>query len=564
MFSGITFRRGAPAAAAGGGFVITNASPSFFNCIFESNTASGGAGGAMFGSNATFTGCIIRGNTARGSGGGVMIMSGSRPVFTSTDIINNVSGTTQPDGVGGGVDSRNSSPTFRGSHVNANTSKFAGGGIYHAGNFGSPFGVSTLVMEDSDVSANITAPFNSAAGPTEGGGIHIEDNAVAALTRVHVVGNRANSGGGLTAYRARYDVVDSTIDGNQAQNRSDGGVNGPGLGGGIYASSAAGGNGPASIVNLTGTLVRNSVGITGGGIVVTGDTNVRATLTLASSTVDKNQAQGQGGGILISNASLTATNSLIIRNTVSGGSGPSGGGLDITTNSTANITGTTFAHNTAGQFGGGIFMFSGPNTLTMSGSNVYENTAASRGGGLFIGDGAGIQSGTIANSTIADNHGGAGQINEEGCVPGMSYQNNTIMGTAFSGCAPGGRATGTDSVGPPRFNHFLATPRAGTTTTLAWSVARATSVSVAGVGGWTSPTNAPTGSVDIAPTSAATYSMTATASVRMAGTMARPRLASHSSAPPPPPPPPAKSSTATSTATARPTSRCSDRRTASG
>jgi len=35
VFSGITFRRGAPAAAAGGGFVITNASPSFFNCIVQ-------------------------------------------------------------------------------------------------------------------------------------------------------------------------------------------------------------------------------------------------------------------------------------------------------------------------------------------------------------------------------------------------------------------------------------------------------------------------------------------------------------------------------------------------
>jgi putative transposon-encoded protein len=543
VFSGITFRRGGPPTAAGGGFVITSSSPSFFNCIFESNTASGGAGGAMFGSNATFTGCIIRGNTARGSGGGVMIMSGSRPVFTNTSIINNISGTTQPDGVGGGVDSRNSSPSFRGSHINANTGKFAGGGIYHAGNFGSGFGVSTLVMEDSEVSANVASPLNSAAGPAEGGGIHIEDNAVATLTRVHVVGNRANSGGGLTAYRARYDVVDSRIDGNLAQNRTDGGVNGPGLGGGIYASSTApNGLGPASVVNLTGTLVRNSVSITGGGIVVTGDTNVRGTLTLTSSTVDRNQAQGQGGGILVSNANLTTTNSLIIRNAVGvadpNAGGQVGGGIDITTNSTASITTTTIAHNTAGTFGGGIFMFGGSNTLNMSDSNVYENTASgstgARGGGLFVG---GSQSGTIQSSIIGDNHGAGGQIQEESCTS-LSYQGNTIAGTAFSGCAVGGRATGTIS-GAPRFAHFLATPRAGTSTTLAWSVGRATSVTIAGVGTWTSPNNSPTGHIDVSPSSSTTFALNAPTTTG-ANHTANAVFTVQGPPPPPPPPPSAK------------------------
>jgi len=538
VFSGITFRRGAPPSAAGGGFVITNASPSFFNCIFESNTASGGAGGALLtNANATFTGCIIRNNTARGSGGGVEILSGSRPVFTSTDIINNISGTTVAAGVGGGVDSRDSSPTFRGSHINGNTSRFAGGGIYHGGQFGPGSVVSTLVLEDSDVSANVSIPFSAASNPAEGGGIHIEDNAVAKLTRVHVVGNRANSGGGINAYRARYEVVDSTIDGNQAQARTDGGVPG-GSGGGIGASShAPDGNGPPSVVLLTGSLVRNNVGVTGGGFNVSGDTNVRATLTLSVSVVDNNESQEQGGGILVSNAALTTTDSLIIRNTVLGGSNPNGGGLDITTNSTANITGTTFAHNVAGVFGGGIFMFGGANTLTMSGSNLYENTAGSRGGALFVGNGAGAQSGTISNSIIADNHGGTGQINEEGCVPGMHYSSNTIMGTAFApACNPGSRATGTDSVGPPRFNHFLATPRAGTSTTLAWSVARAASITVAGVA--QSSANVPTGTMDVAPTASTSYSLTATATAPNGGNYSTQTAVFTVQGPPPPPPPP--------------------------
>jgi parallel beta helix pectate lyase-like protein/VCBS repeat protein len=514
VFRGLTFRHGAPTVAAGGGFVITQASPTFVDSIFESNTATsnGGGGGALITSNATFIGCIIRNNSARNSGGGVLILENSRPVFDNSQITGNVSGTNAADGVGGGVDSRNSSPTFRGSRISGNASKFAGGGIYHGGQFGSPYGVSSLVLEDSEVADNVAIPFSAAHNPAEGGGIHIEDNATASLTRTRILRNVAHTGGGLNAFRARYDIVDSIVDANEARPRTDGGIPG-GIGGGMNAMSQnpPPSTGPVSTVTLTRTLVRNNIGVIGGGVVVTGDQNLRATLTVADSVIDHNQSQNQGGGILVSHASLTATNSLIIRNSVAGGASPVGGGIDVTTDSVANMSGTTLAHNSAGTWGGGVFVFDGSNVLNMSGAKVYENTAGQGGGGLFIGGAS--QSGAIQNSIVADNNG-TGQIFESGCTS-VVYQDNTITpkagGAQFAGCTPaGGRQTGTNA-NVPRFSTFMVAPGAGTSLTLAWSVARATSVTVAGVGTWNSPNNSPTGTVDIAPASSTVYSLTATA-----------------------------------------------------
>src|SRR5438309_5079809 len=83
-FQGLTFRNGGlPGSGQGGGFVINNSSPSFVNCIFESNSAFNGGGGYLIASNATFTGCTIRNNSATHWGGGVFVANGSRLVFTN-------------------------------------------------------------------------------------------------------------------------------------------------------------------------------------------------------------------------------------------------------------------------------------------------------------------------------------------------------------------------------------------------------------------------------------------------------------------------------------------------
>ncbi len=505
VIKGMTFRHGD--RFVGGGFVIQQSSPTLANCVFELNTASYGGGGALITSNAIFNACTIRNNTVSGTAGGVIIEAGSHPVFTGCFIVGNTAGTTTSDGVGGGVQSLDSSPTFRGSHISNNSSKFAAGGIYHAGSFDSPYGTAALVIEDSEIADNVSAPFSAAYNPSEGGGIHIEDNATATLTRVRVLRNKANTGGGLNAYRARYDIVDSLIDSNQATARGDGGPN-SGTGGGIDAISTnvTPPARPASVVNLTRSLVRNNTSLVGGGIVVTGDVGIPATLTLTGSVVDSNTGQSQGGGVLLSRANMTANNSMIIRNTVSTAVNQFGGGVLVGTVSSAALTGTTIAHNTA-FLGGGIFL-NDTAALTMSASNVYDNSVVgtnSRGSGIFVG-GSGSQTGSVQSSIVADNTDTLfhSQIHEEACSA-ITYQTNTLTGAAqFSGCTVGGRASGNNS-NVPQFAHFLAVPGAGTSSTLVWSVARATSVTIAGL----PASNQATGSVDVTPSVSTNYSLTA-------------------------------------------------------
>ena len=527
-FIGLTFRRGAVSGTtSGGGFVIQESSPAFSNCVFESNSAYNGGGGALLASNATFTNCTIRNNSAAHFGGGVLIVSGSRPVFTACDIINNASGTggagVGNDGAGGGVFSNDASPTFRSSRINANTSRFAAGGVFHMGVAGSPSGRAMLLMEDSEVADNISSQFPGEPNPAEGGGMHVEDNATATLARVRVLRNHAGTGGGLNVYRGRYDITDSIIDSNQAT---------AGFGGGIAASSNnATPQLPSSIVNLTASLVRNNTAPVGGGITVVGDnfSGDRASLSVAGSVISGNQSQNQGGGILANRTVLNAANSLIINNSVTGGGTAFGGGILVTTFSAASIGTTTIAHNNAGVLGGGLFV-NDNSSVNMSGSQVYDNTAGSRGGGLFVGGG---QTGTVQNNIIADNTGGQvnGQIHEDACSS-VSYPNNQITPTAFSGCSTlASRAPGIDTATKPRFAKFLAVPTNGTSTTLVWSVARATGVTISGVGNF----SVSTGSVDVTPSGSTTFTLTATASAANGGNYGAVTTGFVLVQPPPPP-----------------------------
>jgi len=528
VIEGLTFRNGAPPDAAGGGFIINASSPAFVNCIFESNSANDGAGGAMVASNATFTGCTFRNNVARHFGGGVYIASGSRPVFVACDIVNNASGTggagVGNNGAGGGVFSLESSPIFRGGRISGNTSMFAAGGIFHFGVYGSAYGVSTLTVEDAEIADNVSVQFNSSENPSEGGGVHIEDNAAATLTRVRVLRNRANTGGGLNMYRGRYDLVDVAIEDNQAVPTPTL-PNNSGWGGGIAAqTNYSGSEGrPGAVITMTRTSVRgNSAPYTGAGVAVFGDnfSSVTSSLTVQDSVITENQGQNQGGGILLNRVQASITNSIISRNSVTGGSLPSGGGIMAIRNSTLTITNSTVAGNVAGQYGGGVFVNEGT-ALTMSGSRVYDNTAGTDGGGgLFVG--AATAPGTVQNSIIADN--GQIQIVEHGSpCPMLNYHSNTITPRAgstdvFAGSCgratsisqfnamPSGRASGNNS-NTPRFVHYLAAPSSGVRFRLAWSVGRATSVTIGGVGTFTGTT----GTTEVAPSASTTYTLTAAA-----------------------------------------------------
>jgi hypothetical protein len=196
------------------------------------------------------------------------------------------------------------------------------------------------------------------------------------------------------------------------------------------------------------------------------------------------------------------------------------------------ITDSTVADNSALASGGGVFVDLG-GALTVDRSNLYRNVASgaasARGGGLYVGTNpaAPLITGTVQNSLLAHNTGF--EVSEDSCTviypyqfPILSYFNNTITAASGgdvyrTGCGPigditagelnqqsGGKASGNVS-STPVFASFAATPSAGPSV-LAWSVARATSVSITGVGAVASPT----GTVDVSnPGCPVTYALTA-------------------------------------------------------
>ncbi len=535
-FEGLTFRGGLGVPGTGGGFTFEDASPVLSDVIFENNSGMDSGGGVIIRSHAQFSNCIIRNNTAQRFGGGVVIVTGSKPVFTNCQIRNNVSGTGGAGvgsiGSGGGVHVNDASPTFRGCVISGNQSKFGAGGIFQIGLYDSAYGPAMLLLEDTEVSNNVTSRFSPSDNPAEGGGVHIEDNSIGYLVRARIIGNTANTAGGLSSYRARYEVTSSVIESNHAQDSL--GVGGFGGGIAIGSNNVSAPLRPAGTLVLTDSVVRSNDSRIGGGIFVTGDqhcgsatpscnpsTALRASLQITQSLIASNVAGLQGGGMRIDRTDVTMSGTHILGNSanVTPPNGSFGGGIVLSLGSTANITSSTIARNTAVDIGGGLFVDEAV-VLNVNGSTIYANSANS-GGGLYVGN-IGVSSGTVQNSTIADNFNY--QIHEQACGPLvrtiLNYSNNNIVPRSgqsdlyFSTCGgatttisgfnglPSGRASGNTSTAPS-FVTFLATPDFGPAV-LSWSVSRAAGISIAGVGSSTSDT----GTANVAPASSRTYTLT--------------------------------------------------------
>lgn len=520
-FEGITFT-GGQSDAAGGTLIHDSTAATFANCVFANNASTiDGGGGVVARSTVTFDGCSIRDNTASRFGGGLLVNEGSQVTFLNGRIERNRAGLAHEGGAGGGVLVLDSTATFRASVITQNQSVFAGGGVHVLGQDSQP-APATLVLEDTEVSSNITRRFAPARPPAEGGGVHIEANARATLTRAVIRDNTADQGGGLNAFQARYDVTGSFIEGNAALD----GVSG--LGGGLSAFAF----GPtATTIVLTDTVIRNNRARLGGGMLVSGADGCGApgaacmSLTVTGSLIDGNTSQTQGGGIYAKLGTLALSGSQVFRNQATGTAGGEGGGGLILIHATATVADTTFAGNTAAQFGGAIFVHQGT-ALTVERSNLYANAAgsgaAAGGGGMFVTRTAPLPTGVVRDSVLVDNANF--QVQEEACppllAPILQYRNNTLSGGSLynSVCfppgvvtsvstfnaLPSGRASGNVG-GAPSFVSFAATPDRGPSV-LAWSVAGATSVAITGAPG---PFTAPTGTKD-GPVVATQYTLTAT------------------------------------------------------
>ena len=99
--------------------------------------------------------------------------------------------------------------------------------------------------------------------------MHVEDNAVGYLIRARILNNTANTSGGLSAYRARYKITSSTIEGNHAQDPQS--VGGFGGGIGLTSNNVSTPFQQAASLLMTDSTVRGNDARIGGGILASGD-----------------------------------------------------------------------------------------------------------------------------------------------------------------------------------------------------------------------------------------------------------------------------------------------------
>jgi hypothetical protein len=239
---------------------------------------------------------------------------------------------------------------------------------------------------------------------------------------------------------------------------------------------------------------------------------------MSDSLVDGNASTRLGGGIHVARGTGTIQRSQVLRNRVNG-AGAFGGGVFVA-NASVSITDSTIADNSTSALGGGVFV--DKSTVNITHSVIYRNSATTFGGGLFVNGGSPASTGTVQQSILADNTNF--QIHEAVCAPAtapfLTYLGNTIVNQVASDlyrttCYPPlpitsigafnalPRSDGNNS-DPPVFASFTATP-ALSPSVLAWTVARATTVSISGVG----QVSAPTGSQDVSPPCTTSYVLTA-------------------------------------------------------
>lgn len=229
-----------------------------------------------------------------------------------------------------------------------------------------------------------------------GGGIFAAEGASVTVSGGELRDNSAKSGGGIYL-RCEASIQGGSISGNSAE------YNGAGL----YAEMAEGGSialdrcsiesnicqghgGGIYLKNCQATAadcrVSDNKGIaahaSGGGVYI--DEYAGFTVT-GSTLISGNSAANQGGGICVSNA--PAASFAMDGGEISGNSATSGGGIATTGVGSFDITGGKIARNSASEDGGGLYIsfgFTRDAEKRIANCDIDGNTAGSYGGGVFI------------------------------------------------------------------------------------------------------------------------------------------------------------------------------------
>ena len=234
----------------------------------DANTATGGGGVRVVDGIFTMSGGVIEGNESSRSGGGVCI-NGARSTFIIEDGVirnNSTTGVISNLNRGGGVSVRTNSIFIMYNGVIEGNTAAAGGGIAI---YNVSFTMNGGVIRGNHAINTATSTIVNQGG----GGVYLE-RGIFEMNGGIIGGpnpsdaNIASRGGGISVQRGTLYMMDSTIQGNKADN-----------GGGIWVATNSLG---ADVVMNSGHIIGNSAAVNGGGIFTARSGNNRSPVTLIS------------------------------------------------------------------------------------------------------------------------------------------------------------------------------------------------------------------------------------------------------------------------------------------
>jgi predicted outer membrane repeat protein len=474
------------------GVTMQRARARFRDCRFENNQTvqydSGGGGVQVsVGSEAEFERSTWSDNGTSFYGGGLSIQEHSTVTIRDSLFERNTVNPSghQPSASGGAIHVGNSTLLVERTRFVDNEAGYAGGALYAIGLWDDAQGSAVTVRNSSFVSNRAERhPTVSYEYPTEGGAVHVENLVDLRIHDSRFLENEAHDGGGVNAYRADVEIYHTAFRGNRAS------------GGAATSTKSIGGqisvisndtsdddavNRRAVRLHLEDSLLQGRYGATttaadvGGCLLAAGDTNrmfgqngVEQGGDLASNRAgvvvrgvvfdDCDVAQhavggsGVGGALAVDLADLTLEDSLVLRSDAigSGTDNSSGGGAAVLSHSRATIARTTFAENSAGAYGGALFVQGAEIAVSdavfarneLSPGVAESCWPSSTGAAIFAapfeaggGRSARDVTGTVASSIFTGNVGLAifDDDRSQGPINDVRYDDNVFHSSSFGG-----------------------------------------------------------------------------------------------------------------------------------
>jgi len=397
ILDGFTIAYGFAADAAtgndGGGLYVETASPSIWNCTFESNVAS--------------------------AGGAVALFDASQPLFAACAFVDNAAG-LDLGGAGGAVyvgvncDAVFFACTFEGNQA------YDGGGIFAA---------------SDAVIAALECGFVDNMATNAGGGACMSGSVNSQFVACLFSNNDALRGGGVCNFFGAPFLQSCTFDGNSATESGGGLQDNTGLSiviESVFSSnSAQSGGGIACCQGSLTTIVLSLIDGNDAALSAGGVYGSSSDPWLWASAMVGNTTEGSGGG-----ADFDGGNPLLVECAVYDNAALSnGGGISLRGGSASAIVNCLVSQNEAGVLGGGLSMEACGTTAGVANAIVSGNHALS-GGALSLSTGAAA---SLVNSTIWANSAedGAGAVQQGGAAASLTnciVWNNTespISGTVW-------------------------------------------------------------------------------------------------------------------------------------